>query len=281
MLNKHSFILIPAFAVSELKLKGTELLVYSIIYGFSQDGESYFQGSLAYLSEWTNTSKECIRQNLISLMNKNLIRKTHTYINGNKLCKYQVISLDEVEKPKLDTTQESCTPHTNNLVDTIQESCTNNIVTNNIDNNIVSSSNTDNTNDTTTNTTTQDNIQKVIDSFNCYCYNLDMANVVTSTELNNIKLILNKYSLDEIRKCFESINNNNFLTGNSTDFKATFSWIVNPHNFDKIKSGKYKDFCKSPSTSFNHKLNNKNISDSPSFDMSQYEQMLKTVPDLF
>ena len=37
--KKDSYICIEAFMVNELKLSGTELIVYAIIYGFSQDGK--------------------------------------------------------------------------------------------------------------------------------------------------------------------------------------------------------------------------------------------------
>lgn len=55
-MNKNSYIHIAPFMVQELGLKGNELLVYAIIYGFSQDNESDFHGSLQYLCEWTNST---------------------------------------------------------------------------------------------------------------------------------------------------------------------------------------------------------------------------------
>ena len=58
----ENYIHIPGWAVTRLGLKGNELLVYSIIYGFSQDGETRFTGSLQYLSDWTNSTKQsCIK----------------------------------------------------------------------------------------------------------------------------------------------------------------------------------------------------------------------------
>lgn len=40
----------------ELKLNTRELLTYALIYGFSQDGEGYYYGSLEYLSSWLGMS---------------------------------------------------------------------------------------------------------------------------------------------------------------------------------------------------------------------------------
>ena len=56
-INDNNFITIQAFMVKDLGLKGNDLLVYAIIYAFSQDGTSKFTGSLNYLASWTNSSK--------------------------------------------------------------------------------------------------------------------------------------------------------------------------------------------------------------------------------
>jgi len=40
-----------------LGLKGNDLIVYAIIYGFCQTPGHKFNGSLAYLQEWTNSSR--------------------------------------------------------------------------------------------------------------------------------------------------------------------------------------------------------------------------------
>ena len=47
-----NFISIQGWMRTELNLSGNELLVYAIIYGFSQDGESKFTGSRQYLADW-------------------------------------------------------------------------------------------------------------------------------------------------------------------------------------------------------------------------------------
>lgn len=73
--KNENYIHIPGFMVKDLKLKGNELLIYAIIYGFSQlDGNS-FNGNLQYLADWTNSTKQGVLKNLKSLMEKNLIVK--------------------------------------------------------------------------------------------------------------------------------------------------------------------------------------------------------------
>ena len=71
--GRDNYILIQGFMVSELDLKGTELLVYAIIHGFSQTEGQCFTGSLKYLSEWTNCTVRGVTKCLNSLKEKGLI----------------------------------------------------------------------------------------------------------------------------------------------------------------------------------------------------------------
>lgn len=74
--------------VSEYKLKGNELLIYAIVYGFSQDGNSGYEGGLQYLADWTNSTKQGVLKNIKSLLDKGLISKYEYYKNNTKLVKY-------------------------------------------------------------------------------------------------------------------------------------------------------------------------------------------------
>ena len=56
-IKNENFIAIQGFMVKELGLSGNELIAYALIYGFSQDNESEFKGSLNYVAEWLNCSK--------------------------------------------------------------------------------------------------------------------------------------------------------------------------------------------------------------------------------
>lgn len=95
------YIVIASFMLTELELKGNELLVYAIIYGFSQtDGMKGFSGSLQYLADWTNSTKQGVIKNLKSLIDKGYITKEETSINGIKYCTYQTVELEEIESIK-------------------------------------------------------------------------------------------------------------------------------------------------------------------------------------
>ena len=49
--KRDNYILIAGWMITDLHLKGNELIVFAIIYGFSQDGVGTFNGSLQYISD--------------------------------------------------------------------------------------------------------------------------------------------------------------------------------------------------------------------------------------
>lgn len=91
-IKKENFFVIKGFMLSELNLKGNELLVYAIIYGFSQIENQYFTGSINYLSSWTGiSSRTTVFKVLNSLIEKGLIIKEEEYKNNIKFCKYKAV----------------------------------------------------------------------------------------------------------------------------------------------------------------------------------------------
>ena len=131
VLNEN-FITIQGWMVNELGLKGNELIVYAIIFGFSQAENQVFNGSLQYISDWLNTSKQTVINTLKHLQEKELIEKKEQYLNGVKFCEYYSKNLNEVFK-KIDW------GYSKNLTGGIQKILPNNILDNkkdNIDNNI-------------------------------------------------------------------------------------------------------------------------------------------------
>lgn len=117
---KEGHIVIHSWMRTELDLKGNDLLVYAIIFGLSQDGQSKFYGSLRYLSDWCGASKSGIQINLKNLLDRNLIIKEETYLNNVKHCYYMVNTTELYGMQQSDIPiQQSDIP--------IQQSCTNNI----------------------------------------------------------------------------------------------------------------------------------------------------------
>lgn len=92
--NEH-YITIQEFMVNDLELSGNELIAYALIYGFSQDGESYFKGSLSYVAKWLNCSKATACTILNKLADDGFLEKKEKNVNGVRLCDYTAYPIDE------------------------------------------------------------------------------------------------------------------------------------------------------------------------------------------
>ena len=88
-INDENYYQISGWMINRLQLKGTELQVFAIIYGFSQDGESAFGGSISYLCDWVGASKPTIIKALKDLVDKQFILKETANINNVVFNKYR------------------------------------------------------------------------------------------------------------------------------------------------------------------------------------------------
>lgn len=84
-----NYLQIQGWMVSKLGLKGNRLLIYAIIYGFSQDGHNMFRGTMNYLAQWTCSSKESVRKILNKLCEETLIIKHIEYVNDIRFVYYK------------------------------------------------------------------------------------------------------------------------------------------------------------------------------------------------
>ena len=124
-MKNENYITIQGWMRNELNLKGNELSVYALIYGFSQDKESEFTGSIAYIAEWIGSTKQTVHNTLKSLCTSNLLEKKDIYHNGCKFCSYKAIlpvvkKFDGVVK-NFDTGSQKILPNNNsdNSIDKI------------------------------------------------------------------------------------------------------------------------------------------------------------------
>ena len=91
MIKNENFVQIGAWMINHLHLRGNELLIYALIYGFSKDGNSVFRGSINYIASWFGISERSTIENLKSLIEKKLITKNIIKSNGNIIgCEYAV-----------------------------------------------------------------------------------------------------------------------------------------------------------------------------------------------
>ena len=122
IIQDGSFINIQSFMVKDLHLKGNELMLYAIIWGFSQDGTSAFKGSLQYLMEWTNSTKQGVLKALKSLQDKGYIQKSDVNANGRRFCDYSVTKFNSGKQslPKVNSVDNKVNIVDHNIVDNIE-----------------------------------------------------------------------------------------------------------------------------------------------------------------
>lgn len=89
-IKDENYYQIQGWMINRLGLKGITLSVYAIIYGFSQDGENEFTGSLQYLCDFTGgTSKPTIIKALKELVENDLLLRREEVINGVQFNRYK------------------------------------------------------------------------------------------------------------------------------------------------------------------------------------------------
>lgn len=83
----ENYITIPGFAIVEHGLSGNELICYSLVWGFTQDGETEFYGSLRYIASAMNITKGSAYRILNGLIDKGLVFKTNN--EDEQFCRYK------------------------------------------------------------------------------------------------------------------------------------------------------------------------------------------------
>ena len=73
-IKNENYYQVSGWMLNELQLKGNELLIYAIIYGFTQSNNCY-SGGLSYLEEFTGATKPTVIQVIKNLVAKKLLEK--------------------------------------------------------------------------------------------------------------------------------------------------------------------------------------------------------------
>lgn len=214
--------------VNELKLQGNELLCYALIYGFSQDGSSVFNGSRKYIADLIGAkSLNTVDSVLKNLVDKKLIIKESNNINGVIFNSYKVI----IEKTNFKT----CAPHSNfeHPHSKIEHNNNSNIDSNKekeIDKSISPKKNID-----------YDNVKQMWEQTNPNLQSFRCFNEKRKRALNTL-LKNNNATIDDLYKAFEIIAVCDFCQGNNDrKWKATIDWILNDTNscFNRLFEGVY------------------------------------------
>jgi hypothetical protein len=87
---KDNYIVIQGWMVQDLNLSGNELMTFALIYGFCQDNESEFTGSINYVCTWLNCTRPTAAKALKGLTDKGLIIKNVVNLNGVQFNRYKI-----------------------------------------------------------------------------------------------------------------------------------------------------------------------------------------------
>lgn len=99
-LSPDSYVNIQSWMRTDLGLGGNELIAYALVYGFSQDGFSRFDGTASYVAEWCGLSREGATRLLGRLVQKGLLDKREGRDGGGaKRCSYAVAKRRNVTRP--------------------------------------------------------------------------------------------------------------------------------------------------------------------------------------
>lgn len=90
-MKDENFYVVHGWMVNRLKLKGNKLAIYAIIYGFSQDQESTFTGSLKYMANCLSCSRTTVINSLSELCDEGFIEKKSDTKNGILFNSYRVV----------------------------------------------------------------------------------------------------------------------------------------------------------------------------------------------
>ena len=105
LVEDDHFFIVHGWIRKRLKMNKAEREIYAIIYGYSASENGYFNGSLRYLEQWTETVERTVIYSLQKLIDKKYIIKQEGYLNGRKNVKYRICEVEGVPETKLNNTR--------------------------------------------------------------------------------------------------------------------------------------------------------------------------------
>ena len=216
-----NFFLVSGWMINRLNLRGTALHVFAIIYGFSQDGEGSFTGSLQYLMDFTNTtSKHTVLKALKDLVDSGYIIKLENTINGVKFCTYKTAPL--VHKLHRGGAEIALGGSAETAPGGGAETAPNN-------------------KDNINNISNIDIYTQVTDAYHEICKSFPIVRNLSDARKRAIQNLLKSYTLEDFRTVFQNAESSSFLNGKSGKWKASFDWLLKESNFLKVLEGNYED----------------------------------------
>jgi hypothetical protein len=86
------------------------------------------------------------------------------------------------------------------------------------------------------------NYKEVVETFNTICVSYPKVKSLSEARKKAIQARLRTYSMDDLKRAFEAMEQSEFLKGNnSSDWSANFDWVMKDRNLAKVLDGNYKN----------------------------------------
>lgn len=256
-----NFYVTNGWMITRLGLSGRELQVYAIIYGFTQDMETEFNGSLNYIAEWLGTTnRTTVTRALKGLIEKGLITKRQTAVDGVITNYYKAVLPPPPQKTgstktvqgSTETVQGQYQNGTKSSTETVQGGSTETVPNKDIyKNNNINNIQGGLASPQEKNTPVP--YRRIVDTYNDLCKSFPKCVSISENRKKAIAARWREYggNIAVFYRLFVMAEESDFLKGkNDRNWSATFDWLLKSANMTKVLEGKYsnKDSNKGGST---------------------------------
>lgn len=227
---------VQGWMINRLGLKGTQLILYAIIYGFTQDGESEFRGGWEYLQAFSGgISKPTIINTLDVLVEKGYITRRKELKKGVWYPRYKAVlpvpdHPSTASKEILPAPVKKFNQSGKEILPAIED--TTSIYANNTNRDIKGGNKE----------APPPSPEQIIQLYEVVCPSLAPVQFITDDRKEAIREALSKYTIEQITRCFELANASDFLKGaNERKWKASFDWLIDVDSIAKVLEGNYEN----------------------------------------
>lgn len=249
-IKDENFYQVSGWMLNRLGLKGTALDVYAIIYGFTQDGESWFSGSLQYLMDFTNASRRTVINTLKDLTERGYLKKRESLVNGVKYNAYQAArnpgaGSAEIAPGVVQKLHGGGAKTARGVVQKLHGGSAKTAPNNNKYN--ISDNKEDKERGYTADKPPASPLSVPYESirnlYNETCVSLSQCKAMSEARKKAVKARFSSgYSLEDFKTLFEKAEASSFLKGkNGRNWRASFDWLIKDANMAKVLDGNYDD----------------------------------------
>jgi|GEM_PF-7090050 len=98
MIKDENYYIVHGWMRNRLNLRGNELLIYAVLYGFTQDGKNEFRGTVEYIREFIGVAdRKTVVNGLNKLVSIGFVRRVDYNAADGKTNGYLCVPIDEIK----------------------------------------------------------------------------------------------------------------------------------------------------------------------------------------